>query len=45
MDGVLAVHVGFNVSPEEGMGKGYSNGFIVDFDNAKSRDGQHCYKQ
>jgi len=38
MDGVLAIHVGDNVSPEEGMDKGYSNGFIVDFDNARSRD-------
>ena len=38
MDGVLAVHVGDNVSPEEGMDKGYSSGFIVDFDNALSRD-------
>lgn len=38
MKGVLAVHVGSNVSPEEGMDKGYSNGFIVDFDNAESRD-------
>lgn len=38
MDGVLAVHIGTNVSPEEGMDKGYSDGFIVDFDNAASRD-------
>ena len=38
MEGVLDVHVGSNVSPEEGMDKGYSNGFIVDFDNAESRD-------
>ena len=28
--GILAVHVGGNVSPEAGMDKGYSNGFIVD---------------
>lgn len=38
LDGVLAVHVGTNVSPEEGMDKGYSDGFIVDFKNAQSRD-------
>jgi hypothetical protein len=38
MDGVLAVHIGTNVSPEEGMDKGFSDGFIVDFDNANSRD-------
>ena len=38
LTGILAVHIGDNVSPETGMDKGFSNGFIVDFDNAKSRD-------
>ena len=38
LDGVLAVHVGTNVSPELGMDKGYSNGFMVDFENSQSRD-------
>ncbi len=38
LDGVLAVHAGSNVSPEHGMDKGYSDGFIVDFDTALSRD-------
>jgi len=38
LTGVLAVHVGKNVSPETGMDKHYSNGFIVDFDDAESRD-------
>lgn len=38
LDGVLAVHVGTNVSPEEGMDKGFSNGFIVDFENSQARD-------
>ena len=38
MDGVLAVHIGSNASPEKGMDKGFSDGFIVDFDNAISRD-------
>lgn len=38
LPGVLAVHLGQNVSPEEGMDKGYSDGFIVDFQDAESRD-------
>ncbi|MFK7890781.1 MAG: Dabb family protein [Granulosicoccus sp.] len=38
LDGVLAVHVGTNVSPEEGMDKGYSDGFIVDFSHPQARD-------
>ena len=32
--GLLAVHVGTNVSPETGM----DNGFIVDFDDSFARD-------
>ena len=36
--GLLAVHVGVNVSPETGMDKGYSDGFIVDFADASARD-------
>jgi hypothetical protein len=36
--GILAVHVGVNVSPETGMDKGFSSGFIVDFDGAAARD-------
>ena len=36
--GIAAVHVGANVSPETGMDKGYADGFMVDFDNAESRD-------
>lgn len=36
--GLLAVHVGTNVSPETGMDKGFSDGFIVDFDDAFARD-------
>lgn len=36
--GILAVHVGDNVSPETGMDKGYAEGFIVDFDGPASRD-------
>lgn len=36
--GMLAVHVGANVSPETGMDKGFSDGFIVDFTDAAARD-------
>ena len=38
LDGIAAVHLGDNVSPETGMDKGFSSGFIVDFVDAKSRD-------
>ncbi|WP_075654920.1 Dabb family protein [Pseudochrobactrum sp. B5] len=38
LKGLLAVHLGKNVSPETGMDKGYSEGFIVDFADAESRD-------
>ena len=36
--GFLAVHIGRNVSPEAGMDKGYSEGFVIDFDGPASRD-------
>lgn len=38
LPGILNVNVGPNVSPEEGMDKGFSDGFIVDFQDTKSRD-------
>lgn len=38
LPGIQAVHIGTNVSPEEGMDKGYGEGFIVDFKNAAARD-------
>jgi hypothetical protein len=38
LSGFLAAHVGVNVSPETGMDKGYSDGFIVDFDGPAARD-------
>ncbi|MEY9533945.1 Dabb family protein [Sinorhizobium fredii] len=38
LPGFLAAHVGANVSPETGMDKGYAEGFIVDFADAKARD-------
>ena len=37
LEGILAVHIGANVSPE-GMDKGYSDGFVVDFVDAAARD-------
>ncbi len=36
--GLLATYKGGNVSPEVGMDKGYSEGFIVDFADAAARD-------
>ena len=36
--GLIAVHLGANVSPETGMDKGFSDGFIVDFDGPAARD-------
>ncbi|WP_018236036.1 Dabb family protein [Ensifer sp. BR816] len=38
LPGLLAAHVGTNVSPETGMDKGYAEGFIVDFADARARD-------
>lgn len=38
LPGMLAVHIGTNVSPEDGMDKGFSDGFIVDFADGFSRD-------
>jgi hypothetical protein len=38
LPGLLAVHVGGNVSPEAGMDKGYGEGFICDFRDAAARD-------
>ena len=35
--GLLAVHTGANASPE-GLDKGFSDGFIVDFADAAARD-------
>lgn len=36
--GYLAAYIGGNVSPETGMDKGFSEGFIIDFADAASRD-------
>lgn len=36
--GFVAAHIGVNVSPETGMDKGYSAGFIIDFTDAAARD-------
>jgi len=38
LPGIMAVHVGANVSPETGMDKGFSDGFVVDFVDAAARD-------
>lgn len=38
LSGFIAAYIGANTSPETGMDKGYSQGFIVDFDTAASRD-------
>lgn len=38
MPGFVAAHAGSNVSPESGMDKGYSSGFILDFLDADARD-------
>jgi hypothetical protein len=35
--GFEALHVGANVSPE-GLGKGFAEGFIIDFDGPAARD-------
>lgn len=38
LPGFVAAHVGENVSPEVGMDKGFSSGFMVDFADAEARD-------
>ena len=38
LPGFVAAHSGPNVSPETGMDKGYSAGFILDFRDADARD-------
>jgi hypothetical protein len=38
LPGALAISCGTNVSPEAGMDKGYSEGFILDFADGAARD-------
>ena len=38
LPGALAFRSGVNASPEAGMDKGYSEGFILDFTDAAARD-------
>ncbi len=38
LPGILEMHLGDNVSPEFGMDKGFSRGFMIDFDSAENRD-------
>jgi hypothetical protein len=37
ISGFVALHIGPNVSPE-GLGKGFAEGFIIDFDGPAARD-------
>lgn len=38
LPGALTIRLGANVSPETGMDKGFSEGFILDFADAAARD-------
>ncbi|GAA5142578.1 Dabb family protein [Nocardioides marinquilinus] len=38
LPGAMTFRSGSNVSPEAGMGKGYSEAFVVDFHDAAARD-------
>ncbi|PIO42279.1 Dabb family protein [Phyllobacterium zundukense] len=38
LPGALTIHSGLNVSPETGMDKGFSEGFVLDFADAAARD-------
>ena len=38
LPGALTITSGTTVSPEEGMDKGFSEGFILDFADAEARD-------
>lgn len=38
LPGALTIKSGLNVSPETGMDKGFSEGFILDFADAAARD-------
>ncbi len=38
LPGAVAIKAGKNVSPEAGMDKGFSEGFILDFSDAAARD-------
>ena len=38
LPGALTITSGTTVSPEEGMDKGFSEGFILDFAHAEARD-------
>lgn len=46
IDGMGDAHYGTNVSPE-GLGRGYDDGFTIDFEDAASRDAYltHPYHQ
>jgi hypothetical protein len=38
LTGIVGMDFGRNVSPELGMDKGYSQGFVIDFESADDRD-------
>ena len=38
LPGILSVSAGANVSPEVGMDRGFSDGFVIDFIDAAARD-------
>jgi hypothetical protein len=38
LPGIITVLIGGNVSPEAGMDKGFSDGFMIDFTTAADRD-------
>ncbi len=38
LEGMAAVQLGKNVSPEVGMDKGFADGFMIDFNSREDRD-------
>ena len=38
LPGIVKMHFGANVSPEAGMDKGFSRGFMIDFESESDRD-------
>ena len=38
LPGIVQMHIGDNVSPELGMDKGFTRGFMIDFDSPENRD-------
>ncbi len=38
LSGIVQMHFGDSVSPELGMDKGFTRGFMIDFDSPENRD-------